>query len=788
MKTVVQSCLEQGLDANEHEGAATGRVLGINLLKVALALSSSLLAVSVSAETPLDASANGAANEDPAIVVTAERRSTDIQTTPISASVLSGSTLAERQVTQIQDLETQTPGLSFTQNGFTSNINLRGLGNTTTSPNITTGVAVFHDGLYQPEAILLNTPFYDIASVEVLRGPQGTIVGQNSTGGSLQINSRNPEIDGGVTGYIEATAGNYALKRLSGAVNLPISATLAARAAFYLERRGSFYTNLGTTAATPGGSPVSEPGKVDAQHMRLSLLWRPTDSFQALLKADLNHLDSGGLTPRPRPACATCTPNSSYYDFGYNGPSVFNGMRDPDTYDLVYNTDEKMEDTADRYSMELKYTFGGGVVLRSLSGFQHLKEVRIDDFDGSAAPAGIGSVAYHVIGPKNDYYSQEVDLISPDDGALTWLLGGSYFHRTTPVELSTYPFGTEPDGTGNDAQFILDSVSKQELIGIFGQVGYQLTPRLQIQLGGRYSFSNNSGTGSLKLAVGPGIFITLPQDGTYSDERPTWKATLNWEVNDDNFLYAFYARGFKDGGINPPGPDFAPEIVDDFEAGWKSKLFDRQLLLQVGGYYMEYKGMQQQVLNPYTTAPQVTNIGDSTIYGAEVSAQGHFGPLSLDLGFAYNHSKLGAVSAVAAYQLPAGQLPPQCAPGQTIGCFDYTPYIVNLAGQKNPYSPKYTVNASIGYELELGEDLTLTPRVSVSYISSQYASIFQNTDYFLIPDRTQVDAFLKLHAGDWDVEGFVRNLTDKHYVTGLNNASAFYAAPRTFGVRVARQF
>jgi iron complex outermembrane receptor protein len=785
--------------AHVHEGHRAGRTvkqtadgkewsLSILPIKTLALLSASLAASSAAAQSAPQAQEEDTVGE---IVVTAERRASNIQTTPISVSVLSGDTLRERQVTQIQDLETQTPGLSFTQNGFTSNINLRGLGNTTTSPNITTGVAVFHDGLYQPEAILLNTPFYDIASVEVLRGPQGTIVGQNSTGGSLQVNSRNPELNGGISGYVEATAGNYALKRLSGAVNLPISETLAARAAFYIEGRNSFYRNLGPVVPAAGYEGVSQPGRVDARHMRLSLLWRPSSAFQAVLKAELNYLDTGGLTSRPRPACASCTPNSSFYGFGYDGPSALNGFRTPGTYDLVYNSPTMQQDTANRFSLDMRYTFDNGIVLRSLSGYQHLKEVRVDDLDGSAAPVGSvpqGSVAYHIIGPRNDYYSQEINLISPNEGVLTWLAGASYFHRETPVGLSFYPFGALPDAAGTNATFILNSVSRQELIGLFGQVGYQITPRLQVQFGGRYSFSKNTGDGALQLAIFPGFKITLPQVGRYAEERPTWKATLNWEVNDSNFLYAFYARGFKDGGINPPSPNFAPEIVDDFEAGWKSKLFDNHVLLQAGVYYMEYKAMQQPVLNPITTTQQIANIGDSTIYGSEISAQVRFGGLSLDFGFAYNHSKLGNISAVAAYQLPAGQLPPQCAPGQSVGCFDYTPYIVNLSGQKNPYSPEITLNASIAYDIAIGGEAKLTPRISVSHLSSQYASIFQNTDYFLIPGRTQLDASLLLRAGDWDVEGFVRNLTDRHYVTGLNNAAAFYAAPRTFGVRVSRKF
>jgi iron complex outermembrane receptor protein len=763
--------------------------------KTAILLTSSLAGVSAAAQDQTTASSEmpGNQSDDLEIVVTAERRATDVQRTPISVSVVGGDELAERQTTAIQDLESLVPGFSYTQNGFTSNVNLRGLGNTTTSPNITTGVAVFHDGLYQPEAIQLNTPFYDIASVEVLRGPQGTIVGQNSTGGALQVNSRNPEFDGGVSGFIDATVGNFDQRRLTGAVNLPISSTWAARIAFNVERRDSFFTNIGPNAPVGTDEQPSNPGRLDQENVRLGLVWQPSASFRALLKAELSHIDTGGLTPRPRPACDTCTPLSSYYQYGYDGPSIYNNFQQPGTYDLVYNTDERMEDTANRYSLELRYTFGDGIVLRSLSGYQHLKEVRVDDSDASAAPVGAipaGQFALHVIGPKNDYYSQEFNLISPDQGKLTWLLGASYFHRKTPVELTIYPFGATPDPVGAGANLILDSTSTQELIGVFGQVGYYLTPSLQIQVGGRYSWDKNDQEGLLKIAIFPGFQIDIPIAGEYSGEEPTGKVSINWDVNDSNFLYAFYARGYKQGGINSAVSFFRPEIVDDYEIGWKSRLFDNKALLQIGAYYMKYYDMQQQVLNPQTTQVEVTNLGDSKIYGVEASLQARFGRFSLDAGIAYSHSKLGEVTAVAAYQLPGppALLGPQCAPGQTVGCFDYTPYTVNLAGQTNPYSPEITVNGTIGYEISLGAETTLTPRLSVSHTSSQFASIFQNTDYFRISGRTTMDAYLVLDAGPWTVNGFVRNLTDETYVTGLAGAAAFYSAPRTFGLSVSRDF
>ena len=770
---------------SSHLCAASRAALSISALAIAASLASSAVA-----QTGQGGGTAEQATTD--IVVTAERRAMSINTTPIAMSAVAGEQLQERQIVRINDLQTQVPSLGITNNGFTQNVNIRGLGNTTTSPSVTTGVAVFHDGLYQPEAILLNTPFYDIAQVEVLRGPQGTIVGQNSTGGALQINSRNPEIDGGVSGYAEANFGNYASRRVNGAINLPISSTLAARIAFNVERQDSFYTNYGPNGAVGAQDRSNSPGHIDSRNLRLGLLWKPNESFQAVLKADLNESQTGGVVARPRPACDTCSPLSSYYQYGYNGPSNYNGNRTLGAFDIVYNTDETQHDKADRYSLDMKYVFDNGITLRSLSGFQRLMENRVDDSDGSAAPVRAtpeGGVQYHLIGPHNDYLSQEINLISPDDGKLTWLIGTSYFYRNTDVHLTNYNYGATPDEAGTEATLIVDSGSKQRLLGLFGQLGYQLADALQLQVGGRLNVDKNTGTGGVTIPLPFGrIFVS--QAGTYKKTTPTGKVALNWQIDPANFAYAFYARGYKSGGINDAVTgNFGSEKVDDFEVGLKSRLLDRHLSTQLGFYYMKYSGLQQQVLNPFTTQNSVVNLTNSTIYGIEASAQGHFGSLTLDAGFSYNHSKLGDVTAVASYRLPAGQLGTQCAAGQTVGCFDYTPYYVNLGGESNPYSPKITVNGSIGYDIPIG-DHTLTPRVNVSYQDGQYASIFQDTDYYYIKSRTLVDAFLTFKASRWEVEGFVRNLTDKTYVVGYNGAgnAEFYGAPRTYGLRVARQF
>jgi iron complex outermembrane receptor protein len=729
------------------------------------------------------------------VVVTAERRSADIQTTPVSVTAISGSDLLDKHIEVIADLETQVPGLSVTDSGFTQNINIRGMGNSTASPTVTTGVPVYRDGLYQPEAILLTEPFYDIADVEVLRGPQGTIVGQNSTGGALVITSANPNFNG-VGGFVEVLGGNYSERKVDGAVNLPINDVLAARVAFNLEERGSFFEDIGQNIGGASAGVTSDPGHIDEKNFRVGLLFKPTDNFQALLKIEVNDLSTGGLTPRPLPPCSICAPDSSFYQYGYNGPSVYNGFQNLRTYQLDYNTPEMQNDRADRYSLELRYTLPGDITLRSLSGYQYLFEQRVDDADASAAPIGAGGSFWeHTIG-ADPYYSQEFNVISPDTGKLTWLAGASYFWRSTPVQLAEYPYGAPVEPHGADANVDVNIGTHVRLAGLFGQVSYQILPSLQIQAGARLSADGQSTSGAITI---PGPGIVLSNVGSYSKDVPTGKVSLNWTAIPGQFLYAFWARGFKDGGINNALSDFAPEYVNDYELGWKGDFFEGHFRTQLGGYYMQYYGMQQQVLNPLGGGNTVINLGNSTIEGLELSSQARFDNWIASTGIAVNHSALGNAKAIAAYELSAAINTnlPQCAPGQAAGCNNYLPYTLSLNGEANPYSPTFQANVSVSYQLALGNNSTLIPRVDYSYTGKQYASIFQNTDFYLLSARSLLDLYLSYDYKSWEIQTFMRNVTNEYYISGIGGATgtagssgtdAFWGDPRTFGISIKAKF
>ncbi len=207
------------------------------------------------AATAQNAGEGGALQE---VVVTAERRAENLQTTPISVQVMNQDQLSQQDITHIKNLQLYTPSVSILDDGLYQAPSIRGIGNSAIIPNVTTGVAVLVDGLFTPEPHGLDEPFYDINDVETLRGPQGTFVGYSSTGGAIQITSNNPNFRG-TNGYLELAVGNYTDKRVDGAINFTLSDTFAVRLAFNEEQMNSFYRDDGAEVIPGGSTPKGLP-------------------------------------------------------------------------------------------------------------------------------------------------------------------------------------------------------------------------------------------------------------------------------------------------------------------------------------------------------------------------------------------------------------------------------------------------------------------------------------------------------------------------------------------------
>ena len=236
------------------------------------------------------------------VVVTAERRTVNLQKAPVAATVLTGADLVKKGVVGVDQLQFISPDLTVTDIGQGNLFNIRGIGRSNADSNVQSGVVTYRDGVATFPGYLQSEPYYDIANVEILRGPQGTFAGQNATGGAIFITEANPSLSGGYHGYLQGQYGNYNDVGVQGAVNIPISDTLALRVAGNTEYRNSYYS--------VSGLHTGDPGKLAENAARVSLLWQPTAHFTLTLKADVTDVSTSGYPAPPRPKTSSTSPTT----------------------------------------------------------------------------------------------------------------------------------------------------------------------------------------------------------------------------------------------------------------------------------------------------------------------------------------------------------------------------------------------------------------------------------------------------------------------------------------------
>lgn len=767
------------------------------------------------------------------IIVTAERREATELTSAVSIEVFGAEDLANNRLETVMDLQKAMPNLTIADTGGgTQSVNIRGVGNSVVNPNIQPGVAIFQDGLIMAETIVIQSAFLDVGTIEVLRGPQGTFVGQSSTGGAVRINSAAPNFDG-INGYFEGIIGEYRDNKVSGAINVPLTETLSTRFAFSEESRDSYYTNIGDQGAGPlPGKGQVQIGEREDRSFRASVLWQPSESFSVLARIEQNSTDRRGSAPyqpNPRTFENPLDPDGvgeADYAEAARQDGTFN-----DPYTLAYDRLDAFNDSvADRYSLDIRKTFDSGMEFRSLTGFQHNDYRYIEDFDATTANGNWGLAD---VGPDNDYYSQEFNLLSPDDGPITWIVGTSWFHRTTPVNLNfrNNNCGYNPITGAQDpcpaagevpSIFFLQAETVQRHAGLFGQLTWNISDSLELELGARNSWDNNIDVTAATLGVqglpapcDSSIIPGLPDSGygciplsnnraKHKDDVPTYKVGLNWTPTDDQFIYVFYARGYKSGGVNN-NLFFDEELVDDIELGWKSEILDGRMQVQLGVFHMDYKQMQQSTFRVSATgissSGAILNIGDSTIQGFEASVDAAFGNFGLNFSAGYTDSDLSGIQVIDARFLDPSlniaftNYVRGCAPGETPvpgpdGCHDYSGDLVSLDNARNLFSPELSYNLSLDYAFELSNGASLRPRIALSHMDEQYTSLFQTGAFFQIDERDLTHVSLTYEAESWSLQAYCNNCSDEVYVSsvGLGGNTVVYGDPRTAGLRFNVRF
>jgi len=725
-----------------------------------------------------EAPADGA-QDDAEIIVTAQRRTENLMTTAVSASVISGSTLEEKGVVNVDALQFATPSIVVNNFGQGNDFNVRGIGKAEHNTQTTTGVITYRDGVPTFPGYVQGEPYYDIANIQVLRGPQGTIVGQNATGGAIFVNTVDPVINGGTTGYVQVQAGNYSDFGGQFGVNLPMGDTFAARISGYAERRGGFYD------ITNNGAPYTgNNGDLRMYTGRLSLLWQPADQLSFLSKTDIGDLDFGAYPASPY------WQDFEFFPYGSTTPNPHYS----DLFDITANTPMTARDKFVRSIFKIDYEFDGGVKFRSVSSYQKANTVYSTDLDGTDS-----TFINPVTGTIRNWYfaddvderqiTQELNLISPDNQRFTWLIGASglwnkyYFKEPYKFIIDTnYPLPSD-NPFKPFFVYVLQGTNPTSSLAVFGQVGYELTDDLKIEVGGRYTDSKSTNHVDV-IQYGTPI---LAEQTTKSDNF-SYKVSLGYTAGEDHFLYAFVATGFRPGGLNVPvglglPAPFKQEEVTSFEAGWKANFADGNIRTTVNGFYNDYKNFQ--VIIGYPTFPTFgieLNVEDKTkIYGFEAEAEFHFGGFSLDAGINVLNSSLGEFYATDP-RIPSIQpCDPNTGPGGG-SC-------IALKGREQTYAPDMTFNIGAQYVFAIDADDSITPRVNFGHVAEQWATLFENPALGdQIEARNILNAQLEWKHDTLVVTAYATNLTDQHYPGALNSGLYFAGPPRQYGVKLLKSF
>lgn len=720
-------------------------ILGIGASVIALAV--------VSPASAQDTAADSSGTSADVIVVTGQKRAENLQQVNAAATVLGGGNLQERGIARMDDLQTAVPSLSITDAGLTQSVNIRGIGLASGSPNAANGVATYFDGVFQPPIVSTNS-FYDIKSVEVFRGPQGTFVGSNSTGGAIFINSRDPEFTP-YSGYIEGEAGSYSRLGLNGALNLGVSDTLAVRVAGIHRTRDSFYTRL-------DGQPA--PGFLDENGGRIGVRWEPTSSFRVLLKGEIDRKSTGGYAYRPIQS------------------TIFAPYRTNDMYTLDYNSPTKNDEKNDQYTAKIEYETPGGVTFRSVSGYQNKRIFNLYDSDATSA---VSNTQDQFVRERE--WSQEINVISPNDGAFKYIFGG-YFQRNR-IDIDIVNNAAAPVHTH------IQGGNKKTTTGVFGQLTYDLNDQFSVDVGARYSwYTVNGGGGVYLVTPAPTPIFLASLDGYEHDSQLTGKIALNWKPNSDHLIYAFIAKGYKSGGFASPTQTFSPEKVIDYELGWKGTFMGGAVTTQVGAFYYDYKNFQLDAIEPTTGRSSVINLTNATVKGLEGQIQAHVGGFHFNAGFGYTDSSLAGTNFVdtraVAYTYPGVNNAPQCPAGQASNppaCLDYGPFTHSTAGGPNLFSPKWTWNLDAAYDIDAGF-AKITPHLTLAHIGSRWTYIGYNPVRDFLPAYTLLNANVGVDLGKVSLVFWGTNLTKERYITGQSGVNEFYGAPREFGVRVKVEF
>jgi iron complex outermembrane receptor protein len=696
------------------------------------------------------AAAQAQAAEEPVlqsdeIVVTAQRRAERLIDVPATVAVLNADAIAGASIANTFELAQLAPGLQVSNTGVYTSFVLRGVSSETSGPGAENNVAVYVDGVYYPSKSSGVFDFPDVDSIEVLKGPQGTLYGRNATGGAILFKTAEPTFE--PSGKLSASYGSFDQKELKATVSSGLGSDVIAASLSGFFRQDDGYIKRVTTGKSVGGEK--------SWLVRGKLLFVPSDRVKITLAG--YYYDRRDHTTM---AFTTYNGNSSGVLFDPGALTSTYGFDASNSPNFLINKTLGLSARAD---IE---TGLGDVTL--LSGYTDIDNTVYVDGDNSSATGTDFLTVY----PQKSF-SQEAYLASRKFGAFSFIAGLSYFHDVGRLDPVVVYAGGAP---------VLDIYSKvkTEAIAAYVDANLELTDRLNLNAGVRWTTESKRLYGAFADPSFP--FVARKR---WNNVSP--RVALRYALSDDANIYANYTRGFKSGQFNPNSftevQAVRPEIVDAFEAGVKARLAGG-LSLNVSAFHYSYRDIQVTTFAEGTQVLQ--NAAKAKIYGldAELTYQ-PVEDLTIRAAISPLHAKYSSFpAAVVLAPTPAAQ----CPAGRAF-CGNQN-VSVDLTGKRLPRAPDFTANASVNYALHAG-DQTVSFFANVYYSGKFYWEIsnrIAQSDYAVVNGRISWN----IDNGPFSLELWGKNLTDSRYYIsqgiGLNVDGLLTARPRTWGVTFAARF
>ncbi|THD54151.1 TonB-dependent receptor [Phenylobacterium sp.] len=723
------------------------------------------------------------------LLVTARRQEERAIDVPIALSALSGEALEKTGTYTLADVQNQVPSIvAYDSNPRNSSVGIRGIGVSSASDGLDTSVGFYVDGVYLGRPGMALEDLIDVQSLEVLRGPQGTLFGRNTSAGVINITTKKPSFDVGAD--LEVSGGNYNYNQVRASVTGPlVDGLLAGRLTAFETHRDGVLDNTKT------GIKANSVGR---QGVRGQLLFTPTSKLSVRVIAEYSSEDdtccvSSLKTVLPASiSAATAHMLAAFQALGYTPVASLSATQNNAPQNML--TDQR------GLSAEVDYDLGWADAV-SITAWKYWHFHPLQDSDGT--PLDI--IQVNVAQTHDNQLSQEFRLASKP-GRLDWQAGVYLFDQRLKDHFILNQFGYDASAFYTDftrlsnpaapavviapgSQYIGDTSAHTQSAAAFGQANFHITPQITATGGLRYTYDKRDGTSDTSTIGTPYAATSIPfhYDVTVEGGQWSYLASLSDKITDHALTYVSYSTGYKAAGLNLNSAVTAgsplvlnPEKVDDWEVGLKSTLLDARAYVNLDGFWTSLTGLQANIVPSNGARSYLANVGDVRSRGVELDAGWEIvDGLQTSLNGSYNDVRYTSYPNAP------------CPVGVTGIC--------NLTGQPVYEAPKWIWNALVRYEWNWRDDLRPYVQAQATYRSGVFGTV-DDSPYGWIPDYSLVNARIgaKFGHGRYDASLWVNNLTDKTYFQNLSTASVVGAAafgfagqlgtPRTWGATLRAQF